>query len=97
MEGDRLVGRAGRDFRKLVEVGRYASGDDVIGETLCLFQEREDQSRLADFRREIAMGLDDGNPVEPDPSNPDPSWKTCAELDTRVKRERQAASDEELD
>lgn len=79
--------------RSLVEEGRYASADEVIDEALRLLQERDDQARLADLRREIAMGLGD-DPVEPDPSDPHPSWESPAELDARVERERRAAWDE---
>ena len=44
--------------RDLVQSGRYASEDEVIAEALQLLEERDEQAKLAELRREIAIGID---------------------------------------
>jgi antitoxin ParD1/3/4 len=44
--------------RSLVQDGRFASEDEVIGEALRLLQEHDEQTRLAELRREIAIGIE---------------------------------------
>ena len=44
--------------RNFLRDGRFASEDEVIDEALRLLQERDEQSRLADVRRDVAIGIE---------------------------------------
>jgi len=44
--------------RSLVQGGQFAAEDEVIDAALQLLQDRDDQARLADLRREIAIGIE---------------------------------------
>ncbi len=56
--------------RALMESGQFSSEDAVIDEALRLLQEREDQARLADLRREIAVGIEQADRGELAPFDP---------------------------
>ena len=46
--------------QELVESGAYASAGDVLGQALSLLRQRDEENeRLNELRREIALGLDD--------------------------------------
>jgi antitoxin ParD1/3/4 len=47
-----------RIVRSFVEDGRFASEDEVIDEALRLLEERDEQAKLAELRREIALGIE---------------------------------------
>jgi antitoxin ParD1/3/4 len=74
--------------RSLVQGGQFASEDEVIGEALRLLQERDDQAKLAELRREIAIGIEQADRGELAPFDPQ---ATLARI-----RSRQAASTGEL-
>ena len=44
--------------RSFIEDGRFTSEDEVIDEALRLLQERDEQAKLADLRRDIAIGIE---------------------------------------
>ena len=44
--------------RSLVQDGRFASEHEVIGESLRRLQEHDEQTRLAELLREIAIGIE---------------------------------------
>ncbi len=41
-----------------LEDGRFTSEDEVIDEALRLLQERDEQAKLANLRRDIAVGIE---------------------------------------
>ena len=45
-------------LHSLLQGGRYTSEDEVIDEALRLLEERDEQAKLAELRREIAIGLE---------------------------------------
>ena len=45
-------------LRSSVQGGRSTSEDEVIDEVLRLLEERDEQAKLAELRREIAIGFD---------------------------------------
>jgi antitoxin ParD1/3/4 len=65
-----LSGEQERFVRSLLQGGRYASEDEVIDEALRLLQEREDQTSLAELRREIAIGIEQADRGELAPFDP---------------------------
>jgi antitoxin ParD1/3/4 len=73
--------------RSLVEGGQFASEDEVIDEALRLLQERDDQAKLAQLRREIAVGIEQADRGELAPFDPQ---ATLARI-----RSRQAGSTRE--
>ncbi len=56
--------------RSIMQGGQYASEDEVIDEALRLLQERDEQSRLAGLRREIAIGIEQADRGELAPFDP---------------------------
>jgi len=56
--------------RALMQGGRFASEDEVIDAALQLLQERDDEARLADLRREIAIGIEEADRGELAPFDP---------------------------
>jgi antitoxin ParD1/3/4 len=54
----------------LVQSGRYTSEDEVIAEALQLLEERDEQARLVELRREIAVGIDQADRGELAPFDP---------------------------
>ncbi len=44
--------------RSLMQGGQFASEDEVIDEALRLLKERDEQGKLAELRREIAIGIE---------------------------------------
>jgi antitoxin ParD1/3/4 len=56
--------------RDLVQSGRYASEADVIADALQLLEERDEQAKLAELRREIAIGVDQADRGELAPFDP---------------------------
>jgi antitoxin ParD1/3/4 len=56
--------------RALIQDGRFASEDEVIDEALRLLQERDEQTKLADLRREIAIGIEQADRGELAPFDP---------------------------
>jgi antitoxin ParD1/3/4 len=59
--------------RSLVQIGRFASEDEVINEALRLLQERDEQAKLAELRREIAIGIEQADRGELAPFDPHPT------------------------
>ncbi len=57
-------------IRTLMQAGGYASESDVIDEALRLLEERHDPSRLAELRREIAIGIEQADNGELGPFDP---------------------------
>jgi len=57
-------------IRDLVQSGRYASEDEVIDEALQLLEERDEEARLVELRREIAIGIDQADRGELAPFDP---------------------------
>jgi antitoxin ParD1/3/4 len=47
--------------RSLMQDGGFASEDEVIDTALRLLQEHGEQARLADLRREIAIGIEEAD------------------------------------
>ena len=56
--------------RSLMQDGRFAPEDEVIGEALRLLEERDDQAKLAELRREIAIGIEQADRGELLPFDP---------------------------
>ena len=56
--------------RSLIEDGRFTSEDEVIGEALRLLEEHDEQAKLADLRREIAIGIEQADRGELLPFEP---------------------------
>jgi antitoxin ParD1/3/4 len=56
--------------RDLVQSGRYASEDEVIDKALQLLEETDEQAKLADLRREIAVGIEQADRGELSPFDP---------------------------
>jgi antitoxin ParD1/3/4 len=65
-----LSGDREQYIRSLVQGGLYASEDEVIEEALRLLQERDDQARLTELRREIAIGIEQADLGELGPFDP---------------------------
>jgi len=65
LEGDRE-----QLIRSFIQDGRFSSEDEVIDEALRLLQERDEQAKLADLRREIAIGIDQADRGELAPFDP---------------------------
>ncbi len=70
--------------RSLLQGGRYASEHEVIEEALRLLEERDEQAKLAELRREIAIGIEQADRGELAPFDP---HATLARI-----RSRQASS-----
>ncbi len=56
--------------RSFIEDGRFTSEDEVIDEALRLLQERDEQAKLADLRRDIAIGIEQADRGELTPFDP---------------------------
>ena len=56
--------------RNFLQDGRFASEDEVIDEALRLLQERDELARLADLRRDIAIGIEQADRGELAPFDP---------------------------
>jgi antitoxin ParD1/3/4 len=56
--------------RSLMQDGGFASEDEVIDTALRLLQEHGEQAKLADLRREIAIGIDEADRGELAPFDP---------------------------
>jgi antitoxin ParD1/3/4 len=56
--------------RSLMQDGGFASEDEVIDTALRLLQEHGEQARLADLRREIAIGIEEADRGELAPFDP---------------------------
>jgi len=79
-----LSGEREQFVRSLVQRGQFASEDEVIDEALRLFQELDEQAKLAELRHEIAIGTEQADRGELAPFDP---RATLARI-----RSRQAAS-----
>lgn len=66
----RLSNDRERFVRSLVQGGRYASEGDVIEEALRLLEERDEQAKLDELRREIAVGVEQADRGELAPFDP---------------------------
>ena len=56
--------------RSFIEDGRFTSEDEVIDEALRLLQERDEQAKLANLRRDIAIGIEQADRGELAPFDP---------------------------
>ena len=56
--------------RSLVQCGQYASEGDVIEAALRLLEEHDDQAKLAELRREVALGIEQAERGELGPFDP---------------------------
>ena len=56
--------------RSQVQSGRYASEQEVIDEALGLLEQRDEQAKLDELRREIAVGIDQAERGELAPFDP---------------------------
>lgn len=65
-----LSGDREQIVRALIQDGRFGSEDEVIDEALRLLQERDEQARLTDLRREIAIGLEQADRGDLAPFDP---------------------------
>ena len=75
-----LSGEREQIVRSFVQGGQYGSEDEVIDAALRLLQERDDQTKLAVLRREIAVGIDQADRGELEPFDPQ---ATLARVRTR--------------
>ena len=57
-------------IRDMVQSGRYASEDEVLDKALQLLEESDEQSKLAELRKEIAIGIEQADSGELDPFDP---------------------------
>jgi antitoxin ParD1/3/4 len=65
-----LSGDREQIVRSFIQEGRFSSEDEVIDEALRLLQERDEQAKLADLHREIAIGIDQADRGELAPFDP---------------------------
>ncbi len=65
-----ITGAREQIIRSFIQDGRFSSEDEVIDEALRLLQERDEQAKLADLRREIAIGIDQADHGELGPFDP---------------------------
>lgn len=65
-----LSGDREQFVRSLVQGGRYSSEEDVIEDALRLLEERDEQAKLAELRREIAIGIEQADRGELAPFDP---------------------------
>ncbi len=65
-----LSGEREQIVRAFVQGGQYGSEDEVIDAALRLLQERDDQARLAELRREVAIGIEQADRGELGPFDP---------------------------
>ena len=65
-----LSGDREQFVRSLVQIGQFASEDEVIDEALRLFQERDELAKLAELRCEIAAGIEQADRGELGPFDP---------------------------
>ena len=56
--------------RSFIKDGRFSSEDEVIDEALRLLQERDEQAKLANLRRDIAIGIEQADRGELAPFDP---------------------------
>jgi antitoxin ParD1/3/4 len=70
-----LAGDREQIVRSFIQDGRFSSEDEVIDEALRLLQERDEQAKLADLRREIAIGIDQADRGELVPFEPHATLK----------------------
>jgi antitoxin ParD1/3/4 len=61
--------------RSLMQDGGFASEDEVIDTALRLLQEHGEQARLADLRREVAIGIEEADRGELAPFDPHATLK----------------------
>jgi antitoxin ParD1/3/4 len=73
--------------RSLMEGGRFASEDEVIGEALRLLQERNEQAKLTELRREIAIGIEQADRGELEPFDPRVTLASVRSRRTVAKKE----------
>lgn len=57
-------------IRDMVQSGRYASEDEVIDRALQLLEESDEQAKLAELRREIAIGIEQADRGQLAPFDP---------------------------
>ena len=65
-----LSGARKEIVRFFIEDGRFTSEDEVIDAALRLLQERDEQAKLADLRRDIAIGIEQADRGELTPFDP---------------------------
>ena len=65
-----LSGERAELVRSFLQDGRFGSEDEVIDAALRLLQERDEQARLDDLRREIAVGMEQADRGELTPFDP---------------------------
>ncbi len=65
-----LSGDREQIIRSFIEDGRFTSEHEVIDEALRLLQERDEQAKLADLRRDIAVGIEQADRGELAPFDP---------------------------
>jgi putative addiction module CopG family antidote len=65
-----LSGDREQIVRSLIQDGRFASEEEVIDEALRPLQERDEQARLANLCREIAIGIEQAEHGELAPFDP---------------------------
>jgi len=56
--------------RSFIQTGQFSSEDEVIDAALLLLQQQDEETRLADRRREIAIGIDQADRGELGPFDP---------------------------
>lgn len=81
-----LTGIHEQFVRSLIQDGGFASEDEVIDTALRLLQEHDEQSMLAELRREIAIGIEEADRGELAPFDP------LATLE-RIRNRRASAQD----
>ncbi len=65
-----LSGARTEIVRSFIEDGRFTSEDEVIDEALRLLQERDEQAKLANLRRDNAIGIEQADRGELTPFDP---------------------------
>jgi len=65
-----LSGDREQFVRSLVQGGEFASEEAVVDEALRLFQELDEQAKLAELRREIVIGIEQADRGELAPFDP---------------------------
>ena len=73
--------------RSLMQDGRFASEDEVIGEALRLLEERDEQAKLVELRREIAIGIEQADRGELVPFDPHATLDRIRSRHTSTARE----------
>jgi antitoxin ParD1/3/4 len=82
-----LSGDREQILRAFIQEGRFSSEDEVIDEALRLLQERDEQARLSDLRRDIAIGIEQADCGDLAPFDPHATLESIRSRQAPVTRQ----------